>query len=107
MTLDQIVPVTVGAICLVIALVGLAVAWLILRNKIDLSGVLSEGGANSKASLSRLQMLIFTFAVAGVWLATSFESGSLVEIPNSVLGALGISGGSYLLSKGISNAAGK
>lgn len=107
MTLDHIVSITVGFVCLVVALIGLAIALLILRNKIDLSNVLSEGGANTKASLSRLQMLIFTFAVAGVWLATSFESVALVEIPNSVLGALGISGGSYLLSKGIANAGSK
>lgn len=104
MTLQTIVSVTVGLVCLVLALIGLAVAYQILRNKIDLSTVLSEGGNTPKASLSRLQMLIFTFAVAGVWLATSFESGTLVEIPNSVLGALGISGGSYLLAKGIGNA---
>lgn len=104
MMLQNIVAVATGLISLALALLGLAVVYLIFRNRIDLSGVLSEGGDSPKASLSRLQMLIFTFAVAGVWLATSFENGTLVDIPNSVLGALGISGGSYLLSKGIGNA---
>lgn len=54
-----------------------------------------------KASLSRFQLLLFTFAIVGLFLALSLESGKFIDIPNQVLGLLGISGGSYVLSKGI------
>jgi len=44
---------------------------------------------------------VFTFVVAGLYLVLSLESGTFVDIPESVLLRLGISGGSYLVSKGI------
>jgi hypothetical protein len=55
-----------------------------------------------KASLSRFQFLIFTFVIAGLYLLLSIEAGTFVDIPNNVLGLLGISGGSFLVSKGMS-----
>lgn len=73
-----------------------------LRNTISLNDLISEPGSSGKASLSRFQLLIFTFVVAGVFLILSIENGQIIDIPNSVLGLLGISGGSYLVSKGIS-----
>jgi hypothetical protein len=54
-----------------------------------------------KASLSRLQFLIFTFVVAGVYLVLSLEAGRFVDIPQNVLLLIGISGTSYVVSKGI------
>ena len=60
-------------------------------------------GVPSKASLSRFQFLIFTFVVAGLFLLLSIEAGGFVEVPPSVLGLIGISGGSFVISKGISN----
>lgn len=54
-----------------------------------------------KASMSRLQLLIFTFVIAGVYLVLCLESGTFVDIPNNVLLLLGISGGTYAASKGI------
>lgn len=80
---------------------ALVVLMNIYTNKIDLTYLLSEGGANNKASLSRFQMLLFTYVVAGLYLVLCIESGTLVEIPNGVLGLLGISAGSYVVSKGI------
>lgn len=72
-------------------------------SKMDLSALVSEGDAeNRKASLSRFQFLLFTFVIAGVYLTLCLESGTFVEIPNGVLGLIGISGGSYVVSKGIS-----
>lgn len=56
-----------------------------------------------KASLSRFQFLIFTFVVAGLFLLLSIEAGAFVEVPPTVLGLIGISGGSFIISKGISS----
>ena len=90
------------AIVLTVIVMGAAflVFWLILRGKIDLSEVLTEPDS-TKASLSRFQFLLFTFVVAGLFLLLSVEAGAFVNIPNSVLGLLGISAGSYAVSKGI------
>lgn len=93
-----------------IAAVGIIILYKMMRGQIDLSTVLDEmadrpsgeGPApKPKASLSRLQMLLFTFVIAGLYLTLCLEAGQLLEIPNQVLGLLGISGGSYLVSKGI------
>ena len=93
-----------------IALVGLIVLYKMFVGRIDLSSVLNEmtpaaaAGAAAqqpKASLSRLQLLLFTFVIAGLYLTLCLEAGQLLEIPNQVLGLLGISGGSYVVSKGI------
>jgi len=97
-----------------IALVGLIVLYRMLMGQIDLSTVLNEmtphnpGGASppggqptAKASLSRLQLLLFTFVIVGLYLTLCLEAGQLLDIPNQVLGLLGISGGSYVVSKGI------
>ena len=99
-----------------VAIFGLLIIYQVLRGKIDLSGLLSEltsptpasppglpaPTTPSKASLSRLQLLLFTFIVVGLYLTLSLEAGALVDIPNQVLGLLGISSGSYIVSKGIS-----
>jgi hypothetical protein len=93
-----------------IAAVGLIILFKMVTGQIDLSTVLDEmsdqpsGGVPApkpKASLSRLQMLLFTFVIAGLYLTLCLEAGELLAIPNQVLGLLGISGGSYLVSKGI------
>jgi hypothetical protein len=99
-----------------IALVALIVLYKMFIGNIDLSSVLNEmtphappaaAGAppppppTPKASLSRLQLLLFTFVIVGLYLTLCLEAGQLLEIPNQVLGLLGISGGSYVVSKGI------
>lgn len=76
---------------------------LIKFSSMDLSALISEGDAeNRKASLSRFQFLLFTFVISGIYLTLCLESGTFVEIPNGALALIGISGGSYILSKGIS-----
>jgi hypothetical protein len=76
-------------------------------DQIGLEGLLAEPApvdkpdADLKASLSRFQFLIFTFVIAGLYLLLSIEAGTFVDIPTNVLGLLGISGGSYLISKGV------
>ena len=85
----------------------LAVAMIVLIHlfKMDLNGIISEldaTGKERKPSLSRFQFLLFTFIVAGVWITLCFDSQTFVEIPPGVLGLIGLSGGSYVVSKGIS-----
>ncbi len=85
------------------------VLWKIGSGEIDITRLISEpatdpnnAGENQKGSLSRFQFLIFTFVIAGLYTILCIESGTLIEIPDSVLLLLGISGGSFLVSKGIS-----
>jgi len=87
-----------------LALIGIVIIWKILRNEINLDALISESddsGKAGKASLSRFQLLLFTFAVVGIFVVLCFQRSGWVDIPNGVLGLLGISGGSYVLSKGI------
>jgi hypothetical protein len=80
-------------------LVFAVVVFKMLTNTISLADLLSE--PTGKASMSRFQLFVFTLVIAGLYLVLSLENGQLIEIPNGVLGILGISGGSYLISKGI------
>jgi hypothetical protein len=91
------------AACALLAIVmgtALVVLWLIAMKKIDLSLLLTDGDS-TKASLSRFQFLLFTFVVVGLFLLLSIESGTFVNIPDGVLALMGISAGSYAVSKGI------
>lgn len=86
-------------VVVLVGVMGLVVVWKIVRNKIDLTMLISE--ASGAASLSRFQFLIFTFVVGMCVLVLTLESGEFPKIDPDVLGLLGISGGSYLISKGI------
>lgn len=83
---------------------------LIWRDKINLSRLISE--INGDASLSRLQFLIFTVVISMslflVIMAAKPVPAFPNDIPAGILTLLGISGSSYLVSKGIqfSNPAG-
>jgi uncharacterized BrkB/YihY/UPF0761 family membrane protein len=80
---------------------GLVIAYLILKGKIDLSKLISE--PNGDASLSRFQFLLFTFVIAMslFLIVISKDPPQFPEIPVEILALLGISGGSYIVSKGI------
>jgi len=88
-------------IIILIGFLGLIIIYLILKGKIDLSKIISE--PNGDASLSRFQFLIFTFVIAmSIFLiVVSKNPPAFPEIPVEVLALLGISGGSYIISKGI------
>jgi hypothetical protein len=96
-----------GFMVIAIILLGFAalVLWKIFRNEISITGLLAEpldpgnpaGGV--KASLSRFQFLVFTFVIAGLYLLLSIEAGTFVDIPGNALLLLGISSGSYVISK--------
>jgi hypothetical protein len=92
-------------ISIILLLFAFLVLWKIYNGDISLNGLLAEippDGKSvdaSKASLSRFQFLIFTFVIAGLFLLLSIEAGSFVDIPQNVLVLLGISGGTYVVSK--------
>ena len=88
-------------ICVLIGLLGLVVLWKIFDGSIDLSELLDETGGG--ASMSRFQLLIFTFVFAfSLFLViVSAKTPAFPNIPGTVLSLLGISGSSYLVSKGI------
>ena len=118
---------------LTLSLMATVVIFRMATNEIDMTWLIADD--KSRASLSRFQMLLFTFVIAALYFVYSlfsirsgacpvpapaelpagltdplaaYKAGmaaaagcSLPEIPGSVLGLLGISGGSYLLSKAI------
>jgi hypothetical protein len=90
-------------LCLFVAALGISVLVLIWTKKINLSHLLDE--ANQQASMSRFQLLIFTFVIAISFfelVEKSPETRQLPDIPNGVLVLLGISASTYAVGKGIS-----
>jgi len=90
-------------ICILIGLLGFTVLWRIWDGTIDLTRLISE--SNGDASMSRFQFLVFTFVIAlSLFLVIVSAKGGPAfpeTIPATVLSLLGISGSSYLVSKGI------
>lgn len=73
-------------------LYGIAFKW-------DMSKLIcAEDGT---ASMSRFQLLLFTFAIAGGYFYLLMESRSFPEVNAGVIGLLGLSTGTYAISKGI------
>jgi uncharacterized membrane protein YgcG len=91
---------SIGYGLLVLAfLFGMVILVEIIRGNIDLSGLLSEDG---KASMSRFQLLIFTFVIAlSLFLMVAENGTKFPDIPANVLTLLGISASTYAVSKGI------
>lgn len=100
-----------GFVVIAAILLGFAalVLWKIFRDQNSLKGLISEpplpgqDPETTKASLSRFQFLVFTFVIAGLYLLLSIEAGTFVDIPNNVLALLGISGGTYVVSKTVAS----
>jgi uncharacterized BrkB/YihY/UPF0761 family membrane protein len=85
-----------------IGALGLLVLVLIATNKIKLDKLLSE--PDGSGSLSRFQFLIFTFVIAmSLFLVIVAQDPPAFPetISGEIFALLGISGGSYLVSKGI------
>jgi hypothetical protein len=96
----QILALVAGWIIVVfIGILGMLVLWNIYTNRIDLKFLLCE--QDGKASLSRFQFLVFTFVIAMSFALITLRTGSIPDIPQGVWALLGISGGSYVISKGI------
>jgi hypothetical protein len=88
---------------IVVVLIGLVGGILVIRiyrNQINLTRMLEE--ADGKASFSRFQFLVFTFVIAMCVMILTIEAGEFPKMDMNVLGLLGISGASYVVSKGIS-----
>lgn len=100
--------VTVLAYVLAAGFLGLfwVVIWKIAKDKIDLGTLISDPDSTPsvgaiKTSMARFQLLVFTLTIAGLYTILCIESGTLIDVPNGTLALLGISGGSFLVSKTI------
>ena len=86
-----------------LAVMGLAILFYVFTGRIDLSGLISE--PTGDASMSRFQLLVFTFVIAAslfLIIASATPSPKFPDvIPNGILVLLGISSSSYLVSKAI------
>ena len=71
----------------------------IIRNKINLSEMLEE--LSGGASMSRFQLLIFTFVIAFSFFVIATDQGKFPDIPTNVLALLGVSASTYAVSKGL------
>ena len=89
-------------VCGFIGLLAATIIWWIWTGKMDLSALLNE--ANGQASMSRFQLLIFTFviAISLFSLVEKNSEGKFPDIPQGVLTLLGISASTYAVGKGIS-----
>ena len=107
--LDILVFVAALIVVIFIGIAGLIILWQMVFGPINLEKLISEPDG-SGASLSRFQFLVFTFVIAmSLFLIVigqappHFPTG----ISPDVLGLLGISDGSYVISKGIQKSADK
>ncbi|HEY4932252.1 MAG TPA: hypothetical protein VII23_11830 [Terriglobales bacterium] len=90
-------------LCAFVGLLGGTIIVWIWQGKIDLSALISE--SNGQASMSRFQLLIFTFVIAiGLYelIELRVSTTGFPDIPNGVLTLLGISASTYAVGKGIS-----
>jgi hypothetical protein len=104
MTKYEILGLAIGWILTVfIGLLGLIIVVKVWRGDIDLNYLISD--ELGYASLSRFQFLVFTFVVAMslFYLIVIGTPPAYPKIPGEILALLGISGGSYVLSKGLQN----
>ncbi len=76
------------------------VVWII-QGKIDLKFLIADEAGD--ASMSRLQLLIFTFIVAIGLVKVLETSGSFPDIPNSILMLIGVSGSTYAVGKAVNS----
>ncbi len=87
------------ALLIFLFFLSIAVLLGIIRNKIDLSEMLEE--LSGGASMSRFQLLVFTFVIAFSFFVIVASQSKFPEIPNNVLALLGISASTYAISKGL------
>lgn len=107
-------------VCGLVSIIGLVVAWKIATGQIDISKILTEkdGSATGAASMSRFQLLIFTFVIAMSFFLVVISNIKIVQakpgdklpalpdVPSGVMALLGISASSYAVGKAIQNGAG-
>jgi hypothetical protein len=101
-------------VCGVVGLFALLILWRIARGDINLNLLISE--KTGEASMSRFQLLIFTFVIGLSFFLIVVSNAKVIEsstnagrtsgpllpdVPGGVLGLLGISASSYAVSKAI------
>jgi len=100
MTKYELLGLAIGWILtIVIGLLLFKIVWKIWRDEIDLTYLISD--ELGYASLSRFQMLLFSFVIAMSLFYLIVLKSDYPVLPKEILALLGISGGSYVLSKGI------
>lgn len=85
--------------CLFLATIGVIVLYKIAINKIDLEWLISED--NGHASMSRFQLLIFTFVIAISLVKLTEKNDTFPDVNSGILTLLGISASTYAVGKGI------
>lgn len=90
--------------CLFLGALAIIVLAKIVTNKIDLEWLVSED--NGHASMSRFQLLIFTFVIAISFVKLTEANDKFPDINNGVLTLLGISASTYAVGKGIQKSGG-
>ena len=80
-------------------LFGFLILAAIASGKIDIGKLIAEDGGG--ASMSRFQLLIFTFVIGISFFLVVLSNSKLPEVPDQVLTLLGISASTYGVSKGI------
>jgi uncharacterized membrane protein YdjX (TVP38/TMEM64 family) len=81
------------------------ILWKMATDKLDLRRLIAneQGGA----SLSRLQLLVFTFVIAAGFLYLTAKGGAFPVVSGGVLVLLGISGATYAIGKSLDKSSGK
>jgi hypothetical protein len=89
------------SLIVIVDLLALAIVVQIARGAIDISLLLSEPGGG--ASLSRFQLLIFTYVIglSLFWITISSGRPAFPEVTAGMLSLLGISASTYAVSKGL------
>ena len=85
--------------CLFLAVLGIILLIKIATDKIDLEWLISED--NGHASMSRFQLLIFTFVIAVSFIRLTELKKDFPVVNSGVLTLLGISASTYAVGKGI------
>jgi hypothetical protein len=85
--------------CIFLGVLAVILLWKIATDKIDLEWLISED--NGHASMSRFQLLIFTFVIAISFVKLTEAQGYFPEVKSGVLTLLGISASTYAVGKGI------
>jgi hypothetical protein len=92
------------AMLVLLFLFGFFIIAAIASGKIDISKLLTEDGGG--ASMSRFQLLIFTFVIGISFFLVVLCNCKLPEVPDQVVTLLGVSASTYGVSKGIQASAG-
>jgi hypothetical protein len=105
--LERLTIVVEYVIVILVFFFGLMVLIRMATNTIDISGLLCDPGQD-KASMSRFQLLIFTFVIAFslLLIIVSGKEPQFPQIPSGILLLLGISASTYAVSKGMTSSSG-